>query len=276
MFRKNILSFASMFLLQLSLIACSTQAPELTASLEAVTQSSVSQEASDKKPLYYGLGAKIEGVNKLTVSESGLNFNSFLPNNIDLRGAGLPPIYNQGHSNACGGFATAHGLAEYLLRKKGNQTPLSPRFVWNFARMKDNSLGKDAGVYLKTIEDVTVNVGMVPETDFPFPTLQQMQNINIYNAFLSEAPPPLLVKKAQNLRLSQGITKVTSLAGMKEALAKGMPVVFLMEIYESIFHTGSNGNIVMPSPKAGDKDHGGHFVLCVGYNEQKQQLIIRN
>ncbi len=264
MLKKSIFSVSSLFLSALVLISCSTPVTKK----EPLKQISVS---SKEKPMY-GLGGKIGGASKLTIGEKP---TAFIPVNVDLR-PGFAPVYNQGKSNACGGFAMAHGLSEYLLRKTGNQTPLSPRFVWNSARIKENTLKEDMGIYLKTLEDVALNVGVVPESDFPFPSPEQMQNDNIYNAFISEAPSSVLNKKAQSLKLAQGITKVTSLAGIKEALAKGAPVVSLIEIYASIFNTGANGNIPVPSPNSGDEDYGGHFILCVGYNEQKEQLIIRN
>jgi C1A family cysteine protease len=70
--------------------------------------------------------------------------------------------------------------------------------------------------------------------------------------------------------------RLESLAEMKACLAQGMPFVFGFSVYEHVLsrRVERSGVIRMPGPK--ERLQGGHAVMAVGYDDQKETLLIRN
>ena len=50
---------------------------------------------------------------------------------------------------------------------------------------------------------------------------------------------------------------------IKKALVNGMLVATVFDVYDSFFDVGSDG--IVPIPKPGEKNYGGHFTLTPGY-----------
>lgn len=229
----------------------------------------------------FGMGLNTQGLNKLTEEDNNSeSTNSSLPAKADLR-AGFSPVYNQQNTNACVGFSTVGGLGEYLMRKKGNNQRFSPRFLWNMGRKLEKSLDQNVGMYFPDAIKVIDAYGMLPEADLPFneklfaynpkPT---PEDTAAQNKEISSVPTADMIKKAKNFKVSQGWVNINSVHAMKKALSEGYPVVFGVALFDSFFTTGANG--VIPMPKEGEKMHGGHAIVAVGYDNAKKQLIIRN
>lgn len=272
MIKKVISTFATSFILAGSMVGCASTTVDINPDISAFTQiNSVNSNNNFK----YGLGCKLDGMKPMTDNDSKeiVAVNSALPATVDLR-SGMSPIYHQGNSNACVGFSTVHGLGEYLARKKGITTAFSPRFLWNLGRKTENTLDENQGMWLNDAKKIMDNIGMLPEADFPFPDFQAQSNEDTFKTFYSEVPANALIEKAKKFRLSQGWVSVTSVHGMKNALAHGMPVVFAIMVYNSIANTKSDG--IVPMPTENDTFEGGHAIVAVGYNNAKRQFIIRN
>lgn len=63
---------------------------------------------------------------------------------------------------------------------------------------------------------------------------------------------------------------------MKQTLATGYPFVFGFSVYESFeSHTVAKTGIV-PMPNKTEHLLGGHAVMAVGYDDNKQTFIVRN
>ena len=74
------------------------------------------------------------------------------PPRVDMR-AKCPPVYNQGPFFSCTAFAVVKGLGEYLLRRKGDRTPLSAAHFY--------AATEQAGMVSQWIvQHSTVNSGM--------------------------------------------------------------------------------------------------------------------
>ena len=66
------------------------------------------------------------------------------------------------------------------------------------------------------------------------------------------------------------------LSQLKSCLASGYPFVFGFTVYES-FESAQVAKAGHASlPKSNEPSIGGHAVMCVGYDDAKQWLIIRN
>lgn len=238
-----------------------------------------STEAVKNSNNKFGLGLNTQGLEKLE-SDDEIVANSSLPAKIDLR-AGFSPIYNQQNTNACVGFSTVHGLGEYLMRKKGITTSFSPRFLWNMGRKVEKTLDKNVGMYFNDAIKVIDNYGMLPEEDMPFNEKlftynpnPSKEDIEQQNKDVAEVPTSTMIQKAKKFKVSQGWVNINSVHAMKKALSSGYPVVFGVLIFDSFYKTKSDGLIAIP--KDDEKNHGGHAIVAVGYDNAKRHLIIRN
>lgn len=269
MLKKLLSVFSTSLILAASITACGSNSSVLPASPDT-SLGQISSVSGPAQPRF-GLGLNLNGAPKMTEDESNAPTNSILPTNIDLR-AGCTPIYNQGYSEACVGFASAHGLGEYLAKKQGRPMIFSPRFVWNLGRKKEKTIDKNVGMYFQDAMNVMDNIGLVPESDFPFPSFDIQKDDNTFKPLYSESPSSSLIAEAKKYHLSKGWTSISSVHAMKNALAHGMPVVFGILVYENLYNVKADGVIPMPA----GKQAGGHAILCVGYDNAKRQFIIRN
>ena len=63
---------------------------------------------------------------------------------------------------------------------------------------------------------------------------------------------------------------------MKDCLSSGLPFVFGFGVYESFETKEVAETGIMPIPKKNEKLLGGHAIMAVGYNDEKEHFIIRN
>jgi C1A family cysteine protease len=66
----------------------------------------------------------------------------------------------------------------------------------------------------------------------------------------------------------------TNINLLQSCLAQGFPFVFGFSVYESFKSIDKNG--IMPMPTFSEQRLGGHAVMAVGYNDEKQYFIVRN
>jgi C1A family cysteine protease len=188
-----------------------------------------------------------------------------LPNTISLREK-QSPVRDQGETNSCTGFALA-ALREYLEivdQERGNPEAtkgfLSPLFIYNKEREREGTLEIDCGAYLRDGLKILQKWGVPKEEHFPF----LPENIKI-SPFVGEA---------SYLHCIYAYMKIACLQEAKIALAMKLPVVCGLSIYENwdlpiVWKQG-----LIPDPQG--RVVGGHAVLLVGYNDEKQQLTYKN
>jgi C1A family cysteine protease len=90
------------------------------------------------------------------------------------------------------------------------------------------------------------------------------------------APSQEALRDALNYRISS-YAAVKNLTEIKKTLAeKSLPVLLGMNVFESFENDSLYTDYIMPMPKRGEQKLGGHSVLVVGYDDNKQVLICRN
>lgn len=229
--------------------------------------------AKRAKSFRFGLGCKLDGLQRMVDDESGFATKASLPEKVDLR-AGCSPVSNQGQTNACVGFAIVDGLGEYLAAKQGRRMNLSPRYLWNLTRQQEKTLDENVGTWPRDAMKIADNLGMALEADFPTPTAAMTENDATLMPLVNERPSNAVVARAKKNRLFGGFKAVTTVHAMKKALSDGLPVPFAINVFENIGKVDRSGLIPMPGPK--DDPVGGHEILCVGYDNARRVFIIRN
>ena len=63
---------------------------------------------------------------------------------------------------------------------------------------------------------------------------------------------------------------------IRVCLTDGFPFVFGFSVYSSFMEEEVRNTGVMPMPQPGETLLGGHAVMAVGYDEEKELLLVRN
>jgi C1A family cysteine protease len=188
-----------------------------------------------------------------------------LPESVDLR-PGCPPVYDQGQLGSCTANAIG-GALEFAQIKEKQANPFTPSrlFIYYNERVIEHTVDSDSGAQIRDGVKSVHKLGAPPETDWPY-------DINKF----SQKPPEQAFTDAKNYQaiLYQRLTP--TLGQLKGCLASGFPFVFGFTVYDSFEsqEMANTGHLGMPL--SGEKQLGGHAVLCVGYQDSSQTFIVRN
>lgn len=183
-----------------------------------------------------------------------------LPRKVDLRWR-CSAIENQGAIGSCSAQAFV-AVMEYLDRKDDdNYVDLSRLFVYYNTR-EDKK--EDTGGYLRDGIKALAKYGACDERVWPY----------LPYKFATE-PSEEAYEDGKKRRISE-YRRIDKLKGVKQSLADGFPVVFGFTVYQSFESEEVARTGIMTMPPLNDIPVGGHAVVAVGYDDDKQYLIVRN
>ena len=184
---------------------------------------------------------------------------------VDLRDH-CPKVYDQGRLGSC--TANAIGAAyEFDEMKEKEEHLFTPSrlFIYYNERKMEGSINEDAGAEIRDgIKSINVD-GVCPETIWLYDITK-----------FAVEPPKEAYEIAQHHKCVQYKRVPQSLIQMKQCLIEGFPIVFGMMVYESFESETVATTGVVPMPQPGETLLGGHAVLCVGFDDNKQHFIVRN
>lgn len=188
-----------------------------------------------------------------------------LPTKVSLRD-GMPPIYDQGQLGSCTANALAAQL-DYMRHKQGEPfiTP-SRLFIYYNERAVEGTISSDSGAMGRDGIKSLKYQGVCPESEWPYDVAK----------FARKPLAKCYADAAKYESLTYKRVDHTNLAAIKTALAQGLPVSFGFTVYESFEsqEVANSGN--MPMPALGEAVVGGHEVLLIGYDDDKQCVEVRN
>ncbi len=187
---------------------------------------------------------------------------SKLPQKVDLRPY-MTAVENQGSIGSCTANAAA-GAYEYLInRKQGiNNYDVSRLFLYYNSRVLAGEEDNDAGAINYNVITSLQKTGICDEQMWPYDTRKFKQK-----------PPKECYQVAKENRIDKFEYVETDLEAWKSALAEGYPIFFGALVFSSISNPRHG---VVPMPRRGDQELGGHAMLCVGYSEPDRVFIVRN
>ena len=202
-----------------------------------------------------------------------LSNTTTLPSNIDLRQSGnFTDIEDQRSLGSCTANAVV-GLVEYLIKSTGNKAlDLSRIFLYKTTRnlMGDQGIG-DSGAYIRDTIKALRLFGVPPEKWWPYDIVD-----------FDDEPDAFIYAYAQNfqaidyLRLDQfGASNEETLNAIKQSLADGFPSAFGFWVPDTMDQVSAD-NPVIPVPTINGRFVGGHAVVAVGYDDEKEAILIRN
>ena len=179
---------------------------------------------------------------------------------------GCPAVYDQTTLGSCTANGIAGGL-EYDQIKQGivpSWTPSRLFIYWN-ERNEEGTVDQDAGADIRDGIKAVNSLGAPPETEWPYDV----------NQFAVKPPPQVFADALQHPAVKyQAVSQ--DINQLRAALAAGFPVVFGFSVYESFESDAVAESGILPMPAPGESQVGGHCVLCVGYDDSKQMVKVRN
>ena len=188
-----------------------------------------------------------------------------LPARVDLR-RGCPPVYDQGHLGSCTANAISAAMEFDQMKQKNMRVFMPSRlFIYYNERAMIHTIASDSGAPIRDGIKSVGTQGDCPESLWPYDV-----------AKFTEKPPESCYRDAIHHRAVQYQRVTRALSQMKGCLASGFPFVFGFTVYESLLSkpVARTGRVPMPGPK--EKSLGGHAVMAVGYDEEKQWFVVRN
>jgi hypothetical protein len=178
---------------------------------------------------------------------------------IDLRNQFMPKIYDQESLGSC----TANALAaafEYD-QKKQNLEIFEPSrlFIYFNERAIEGTITQDSGGSIRDGMKVLHKLGVCPEEECPYDI-----------TFFADRPTIKSYKDAQKHK-SIIYRRIRSNArDFRNALDLGYPIVFGFSVPKSFEDKDSAPSGVMKMPDPREEIMGGHTVLAVGYDDNKE------
>lgn len=177
---------------------------------------------------------------------------------VDLRSK-CPPVWDQGSLSACTAFAVN---GAYSVATQNIMTP-SCLFLYYQERALEGTIDIDAGAILRDGYVALQSTGVCKENSWPY----------IASKF-AITPSSVSVAEAAGHRIGGFANISQTLDQLKSVLLTGQALTFGFVVYTSFMSIGRDG--IMPIPKPGEGQLGGHAVTLVGYDDQRQMFICRN
>jgi len=188
-----------------------------------------------------------------------------LPPKTDLR-PGCPPIDNQFDLGSCTANSVG-GLCEFVDKKIGTDEVIKPSrlFIYYNTRKIEGTVGEDSGAYLRDVMKAINRWGYPSEELWPYETTK-----------FTRKPPSSVYDAAKPSRIEAYSRVEQNIKHMKACLAEGFPFVLGFTVYESFESESVTKTGIMTMPMHSEVAMGGHAVLAVGYDDERQKFIVRN
>lgn len=183
--------------------------------------------------------------------------------NLDSK---CPPVYDQGNVGSC----TANAIAaayQFDEMKEDEENVFRPSrlFIYYNERALEGCTDRDTGASLRDGMKTINQKGVCPEDAWPYDVSK-----------LTDEPPEECYQEAKKHHAVKYHRVNQDLQSMKNCLINGYPFVFGFLVFSS-FETqevATTGKMPMPEPD--DRHLGGHAVMAVGFDDDKQAMVIRN
>lgn len=188
---------------------------------------------------------------------------SELPAVVALR-AGCAPVEDQESLGSCTAQALV-GALEFLQIKAGLPVKdLSRLFAYFNARRLGGTILFDSGSTIRTVVKAGRRFGVCRESLWSYDTSK-----------FADTPPPECYKEGREHQIT-AYQRLSGLDEIKACLAMGLPFVFGFSVYESAMSDDVAKSGDIPMPIDGESLLGGHAIMGVGYDDEKQLVTFRN
>ena len=197
-----------------------------------------------------------------------------LPPKADLR-PGCPPVYDQGQLGSCTANAIAGAIEFDQIKQKVKEFTPSRLFIYYNERVMEHDVPLDNGAQIRDGIKSVAKQGVCPEAMWPYDD-ENKDPDPCPECPYAQKPPKECYAEAKKHKVQSYRRVIPVLNSLKGCLASGYPFVFGFTVYASFEGQKVADTGIVPMPASGEAVVGGHAVVGVGYDDSKQQFIVRN
>lgn len=184
----------------------------------------------------------------------------------------MPMIWNQGDTSSC----TAHAsLAAFVYNDMKDGKPEwmpSRMFTYFNARLLDGSQDADNGATVRDAIKGLAMYGVCQETDWAFDPNHINTHPGWHNYTLAKSNKVVNYLSVCNT----WDDLATKQSQINATIASDEPVIFGATLYQSFESDEVEKTGIVPMPVQDESIVGGHAIAIVGYDDNKQQYLVRN
>lgn len=186
-----------------------------------------------------------------------------LPSLTDMRSK-LPPSWDQGRIGSCG----PHGLSAAIVHSQRHQMldddMPSRLFLYYATREAQDTVGQDSGVSIRTMLKVAAKTGYCEEQLWPY-RIEKFR----------ERPYAVCYADGQRRKITDYARVASDPEQIRGALASGHLLVIGFSVYSSYETDETARTGLVPLPRRGERQLGGHCVAIVGYDDSQRVYHFR-
>jgi C1A family cysteine protease len=186
-----------------------------------------------------------------------------LPTVFSLRDK-MPPVWDQGSLGACTAFALGGAVAYERYLQNHAFKPSFLQLYYN-ERAVEGTVSIDAGAYIRDGAKVAAQCGVAPDSLWPY-----------VESKFAQKPPKSVQLAALDTRVTSYARVQRNITGIRRVLSNGNTIVFGISVYQSFESDKVARTGMVPMPSLYDDLLGGHAVLMVGYDHDRQLIECRN
>lgn len=180
----------------------------------------------------------------------------------------MPPALAQLELGSCASNAASNAL-RYLLHKE-HKTEFQPArlyLYWNTrVNVEHSPADEDSGVTLRGMCKAIQKYHVCDEAIWPY----RIEKFSV-------APPLTAYKNAEQHNQIKYTSVPQTLTAIKSVLARGLPLLFGVSVYDSFEHDTTISTGVVPMPDVNNETFkGGHAILMCGYDDDTRMFTFQN
>lgn len=177
---------------------------------------------------------------------------------VDLR-SGCSRVEDQEALGSCTAQAVAGDL-EFLMK---GRMEVSRLYIYYYERKMIGTIPYDSGAYIRDGIKVAAK-GFCREELWPYEISKYRRR------------PHRAARRDAELRRAGTYSRCDTLDDVKASLGMGLPVVFGFSVYDFALEADVAKTGFIRMPTTSDRLEGGHAVMAVGYDDDRQAILFRN
>lgn len=180
----------------------------------------------------------------------------------------MPPVISQGQEGSCTAFATTYCVDSYYINAIGglpytnDKAIRSPEYVYNSTKVKGDCA---SGAYTNVVLNFIRDKGASSWSQMPYSDINGCAKL----------PNATQLSQGALGKIKSWNTVAKNVASVKTLINKGYPVVMAFEANINFLSQTSKAPFIYTSYKK-DSKPSGHAVAIIGYDDNKQCLIVQN
>jgi C1A family cysteine protease len=187
-----------------------------------------------------------------------------LPTKVDLRTEQID-IFDQGALGSCTANAVSTAFTFNLVKQNDPLFVPSRLFIYYNTRLLEGNADRDSGATLRNTVKSINKVGTCEEKYWPY-------NIDKFKSKPTESS----YNDADGNKAIKYERLSRSLYDFKSCLNAGFPFICGFAVYESFQSREVAKTGIMSMPDPNERSLGGHAVIVMGYDDEKECFIVRN